>query len=70
MIRVTGCYKIQGWRQKSERSEDAKLLALKIEKGLQARECRWLLEAEKSKARDYPLEPLEGMQPCLPVPDF
>lgn len=32
--------------------------------GLQAKECRWLLESEKGKEVDSPLTSPGGMQPC------
>lgn len=36
----------------------------KQRKGLQAKKCRWLLEAGIGKEIDSPLEFLKGMQPC------
>lgn len=39
------------------------LLALTMEEGPRAMECRWLLEAGKAKDAAFPLEPLEGTSP-------
>lgn len=41
----------------TKRSEDALLLALKMEKGAQAKGCRWLLEAGKPEKMDAPWSP-------------
>ena len=50
-----------------ERLEDAMLLALKVEYGSWANECRWPLKAGKGKEPDSLLEPPEEMQPCGPI---
>lgn len=47
------------WRSEREWCEDTTLQALK---GPLAKECRWPLQARKSKKMDSPLEPTEGMQ--------
>lgn len=47
-----------------ERLEDMMLLALKVEDGPCAEECRQPLKAGKSKETDSSLEHPEGMQPC------
>ena len=51
-------------RSESERIGDATLLALEMEKGLQTKKCRQLLEAEKGKERDSFLELPEGIPSC------
>lgn len=53
--------KVRGENSQMQRSEDATLLALKIEKGTITRERWWLLEAERVKQVDYSLK-LLGVQ--------
>lgn len=45
------------------------LLALRMEEGAQAKDCRWPPEAGTGRETDCPLAPPEGMQPRQ-HPDF
>lgn len=53
-------------------------MALKMEGAARTMEYEWPLEGGKGKKVDFPLAPLEGMQPCClpdyspvrPMPDF
>lgn len=46
----------------------SELLALRIEKGPQAKECGWPPEAGKDKEMDFPPKSPEGTQPCQHFP--
>lgn len=50
-----------------EKSEHVTFLALKMEEVTTSQGMRQPVEARKSKETDSPAEPLEGMQPCLPL---
>lgn len=52
---------------RSEKSEDATLLVLKMEEGVvQAEQCKWLLKARKGKEMNSPLQLPEGNE-ALPT---
>ena len=48
-------------------TEDATLLALKMQEGPWAKECRQPLDTGKGKKNDSPLESPEGTQPYQPL---
>lgn len=47
-----------------QRFEDVTLLALKMDKGARAKECRWLLESGNGKEIDSAVVTLEEAWPC------
>lgn len=57
----------KGQSQRERVTEDATLLALKMQEGLWAKEHRQPLDTGKRKKSDSPLDPPEGTQPCQPL---
>ena len=47
-----------------EKCVDTTLLAVRIEEGPLAKECRWPASADTGKETDFRLEPPKGTQPC------